>query len=95
MKPLSVLRKVLLPGALVVFSCGAHAEETENLESHSMEFSRDVPFWTCRAEARDDSGLFFLGMGRTQADAYVRALEACNRQNRSCIITCEPGGANW
>ena len=43
---------------------------------------------SCRADANDGSGLFFYGMGRDRANAYVQALETCNRQNRSCTITC-------
>jgi hypothetical protein len=30
-------------------------------------------------------------MGRTYADAYVRALESCNRQGMMCRITCNLG----
>lgn len=52
--------------------------------------NRGISMWYCRADARDDSGLFFLGMGRDRANAYVQALESCSRQNRVCTITCSP-----
>jgi hypothetical protein len=49
---------------------------------------RAFMWWSCRADARDGSGLFFYGMGRDQASAYVQALETCSRAQRSCMITC-------
>jgi hypothetical protein len=52
-------------------------------------FDRHPPrSWTCRAEATDNSGLFFLGMGRTYGEAYARANETCNRARRICRIDC-------
>jgi hypothetical protein len=33
-------------------------------------------------------GIFFLGMGRSEADAYVRADRACRNQRMFCRITC-------
>jgi hypothetical protein len=61
-----------------------------NARSHGL-MDRRIPIsWTCRATATDGSGIFFLGIGRTQAEAYTKALETCNRQRRSCIITCDP-----
>ncbi len=44
--------------------------------------------WICRAEAMDNSGLFFLGMGRSYGEAYARANETCNRARRVCRINC-------
>ena len=49
-----------------------------------------VQSWVCRADANNDSGLFFLGMGRSQAEAYTRALESCSRARQQCTITCDP-----
>lgn len=45
--------------------------------------------WNCRADARDDSGLFFYGVSRDRAWAYAQALEACSRAGRSCMINCD------
>jgi hypothetical protein len=50
--------------------------------------------WVCRADARDGSGMFYLGMGWSRAEAYTNALESCNRQGRSCIIVCSQD-MNW
>jgi hypothetical protein len=95
MKSLTTCLKALIPAAMLALSCSAFAQSSDDSESSEDVFEREREFWTCRADARDDSGLFFLGMGRTRADAYVQALEACNRQNRSCIINCQPGPGNW
>jgi hypothetical protein len=95
MKSLSYWLKTLVPAAMLALSCSAFAQESEDIESQDDAFESDLRFWTCRADARDGSGLFFLGMGPTRADAYVRALEACSRQNRVCTINCRPGPGGW
>ena len=95
MKSQSSWLKALIPATMLALSYGAFAQENEDFESQDEVFEDDLRFWTCRADARDDSGLFFLGIGPTQADAYVRALEACSRQNRVCTINCYPGTGGW
>jgi hypothetical protein len=47
-----------------------------------------IQTWFCRADARDDSGLFFYGVDRDRAWAYTQALEACTRAGRSCFVNC-------
>ncbi|MFW7378476.1 MAG: hypothetical protein ACOH5I_06710 [Oligoflexus sp.] len=74
----------------------ADASEPVDLDPSLQEVESDDglrdwnEYWTCRADATDGTGVFFLGMGRTRADAYVRALETCSRMNKHCRITCHP-----
>jgi hypothetical protein len=48
----------------------------------------EAQIWYCRADARDDSGMFFYGVDRDRAWAYTQALEACSRAGYSCMINC-------
>ncbi len=43
----------------------------------------------CRAEARDDSGLFWMSINRDRDEARYRVLEQCSRFGRGCRVTCE------
>ena len=45
--------------------------------------------WICTATVTDDSGLFYLGIGHSYAEAYSKAQEACSRSRHTCITTCE------
>jgi hypothetical protein len=49
---------------------------------------QDFRFYTCRAESLTHEGIFFLGMGRTEAEAYFKAQRTCQRQRMICDITC-------
>ena len=97
MKSLSMWLEALVPAAMLALSCSAFAQESEDNQEQDevMEHDGGIRIWTCRADARDGSGLFFLGMGPTRADSYVRALENCSRLNRVCTITCRPGPGGW
>jgi hypothetical protein len=87
--------KIALTTAMFLLGSAALANSnTASDESSDGDAELERAFWTCRADARDDSGLFFLGMGPTRAEAYIQAFESCNRQNRSCIITCSQD-INW
>lgn len=61
------------------------AGSRRGFEGHDRHPTRT---WICRAEATDNSGLFFLGIGRTYGEAYARANETCNRARRMCQINC-------
>ena len=87
--------KITVAAILAVFATGALAFDGSEGRGGRRRGAggggdRGITMWYCRAEARDDSGLFFLGMGRDRANAYVRALETCSRQNRVCTINCTP-----
>lgn len=55
-----------------------------------LEFTgHESKFYVCTAYVTDDSGLFFMGMGRNMADAYAKAMNSCIRQKRTCTVSCE------
>ena len=84
--------KIVAAVALLITASGAFAEDGEGSRGRGGRGGRrgdsEMQMWYCRADARDDSGLFFYGMSRDRANAYVDALEACSRANRSCMINC-------
>lgn len=56
-------------------------------------YGRPTFFWTCRAELRnDDSGMFWLGIGKNQTEAWAKAYDKCQLfgRGRSCFVTCDP-----
>lgn len=80
--------KKLIMACLVLASTGALAQRGGGGGGGGRGLRQST--WICRATAMDNSGLFFLGMGRNYAEAYVRANENCNRAGRFCRINCQP-----
>jgi len=82
MKPLKgsgIFALALAASSVTAFGRGGRSGSFESSEAQT---------WYCRADARDDSGLFFYGVSRDRAWAYSQALEACSRAGRSCMINC-------
>jgi hypothetical protein len=71
--------------ALVLAASSATAFGRNGMSGRSGDA---IQTWFCRADARDDSGLFFYGVDRDRAWAYTQALEACSRAGRSCFVNC-------
>ena len=81
--------KIAAAVALLITASGALAQNGQGRRRGNGDFGdNDTEIWYCRADAKDDSGLFFYGTSRDRANAYVNALEACSRANRFCMINC-------
>jgi hypothetical protein len=85
-----MLKKLICAAAFLGLAATADAREGGGHGGGGGGHGRDQDFrfYTCRAESLTHEGIFFLGMGRSEADAYVRADRACRNQRMFCRITC-------